>query len=287
MEEKNISEKSGAWKNIVIVLLAIAVIGLGIVVIKDRLDKGDSNQTKDVAKDSTKKDDVEKKDGTDKVEPKKIEVDKVKANEKIASLELSLKFALNYEKKGNRLDEVDWFNKDKIVFDQELLNNATKKFDFAFVSALGYIEGNDYKEDYCYNGEEATGCKAFKFDTFKKFYKDLFAEDLEEKSQYDSNEMFEVGVKDNFVYGSTWTGYSSADGIIMKFNSLVLNSDNTYDLLVDVITYNEEDYEKVLDYDNSSVVDGYENLVSYKLQLKLVKVNDDLYTIKSMIPIRK
>ena len=286
MEEKNDLKKSGAWKNIVIIVLAITVLGLGGFIINDKIiDKKSTNTETNSKQDQKEKEPKEEQAKEPQV--KEIEVDKVKANEKIASLELSLKFALNYEKKGNRLVEVDWFNKDKIVFEQELLNNATKKFDFAFVSALGYIEGNDYKEDYCYNGEEATGCKAFKFDTFKKFYKDLFAEDLEEKSQYDSNEMFEVGVKDNFVYGSTWTGYSGADGIIMKFNNLVLNSDSTYDLLVDVITYNEEDYEKVFDYDNSSVVDGYENLVSYKLQLKLVKVNDDLYTIKSMIPIRK
>jgi len=284
MEENIIQKekKTGTWKNVLIVILLLAVLGLGGYICYDKLIKEEPKQEQ---KESEKDEKQEEEKEPEKEEKKEqiTDVDVEKANEKLNSFNTALHFALDFEKVGDQLQETKWYLPKNIKYNTELLSNNTKKIDFVFGSAvLTQIDGIKYDVDE--TGEEVTGAHGIPFNTLANFYKNLLGEELAKASKYASNEYDYKVVKD-VVYGSFWSGYNSI-GTILKYQSLEKVNDE-YTLLIDVLAYDEEGYEDVIKYKEFDKKDYPADLVSYKLKAKLTKATEEIYTIKSIQIIKK
>ncbi len=263
------SERKDTWKDIVILLLLLAVIGLGGYVCYDKLIKGH------VSVENKKTDNEEAKDNKEEEEDK---FDVVKANEELDKLNIALHFALDYDTIGEIHKETYWYLPKHVKYDTELLDTDAKKHDFVFGS-LVLMSVEDLEADETPEGEEVTGAYAIPFDSYAQYYKDIIGGNIVKTTKYPSNE-FEYIVSRNNVYGGFWSGYGPL-GTILKYKSFE-EKDGEYTLVVDVIAYSEDEYEDVMQYDEYDVVDYKEDVVSYKLKLVLVKVSDGLYTVKSV-----
>ena len=276
-------KKSGAWKNVLIVILLLAVIGLAGYICYDKLIK---EEPKTEEKEEEKLPVKEQEEEKPAEEVKELKVDAAKANEKLEQLNLALHYALDYVRVNGVSNETNWFLPKNIKYNTELLDNDTRKMDFAFATAyILKVDGLIYDTDE--TGEEVTGAHGLKYEVFADLYKKLYGKDLVKASKYDSNEIDFKVVKD-VIYSGFWSGYPPL-GTLLKYKSLT-EENGVYTLTAYVITYDAEDdtsYENAMKYEAKDVsVDENNSMVSYKLQLKLEKVTDDLYTIKSLQAIK-
>ena len=277
-------KKSGAWKNVFIVILLLAVIGLAGYICYDNLIKEEPKTAEREEEKVSGKEEEETKPTEE--ENKEIIVNLTKANEKLEQLNLALHYALDYVRVNGVSNETNWFLPKNIKYNTELLDNDTRKMDFAFATAyILKVDGLIYDTDE--TGEEVTGAHGLKYEVFADLYKKLYGKDLVKASKYDSNEIDFKVVKD-VIYSGFWSGYPPL-GTLLKYKSLT-EENGVYTLTAYVITYDAEDdtsYEYAMKYEAKDVsVDENNSMVSYKLQLKLEKVTDDLYTIKSLQAIK-
>ena len=262
-------EKQDTWKNIIIVLLLLAVIGLGGYVCYDKLFKGNN---------STENKKTDNEEVINKEEKDEEKLDVVKVNEQLEKLNVALHFALDFESIGLTEKQTYWYLPENIKYNTELLDTEAKKHDFVFGS-LVLMNIKDLKAEETPEGEEVTGSFAIPFDTYGQYYKDIIGSSIIKKTKYPSNESEYIVSKGN-VYGIFWSGYGPL-GTILKYKSFE-EKDGEYTLFADVITYTDEEYEDIMKYDEYDVVEYSEDVISYKLKLVLTKVNDELYTIKSI-----
>ena len=272
-------EKKDTWKDVIILLLLLAVIGLGGYVCYDKLIKGHftTENEKIDNKEATNKDENQKEDEEIEDEEK---IDEIKANEQLDKLNTALHFALDFENvRDDSFDETYWYLPKNIKYNKELLATNAQKNDFVF-GTLVLLSVDSLIVDESYTGEEATGSYSISYDVYAQYYKDLLGDNLVKSTKYSSNECEYYIVSKNNIYGGFWSGYGPL-GTILKYNSLN-EIDGEYTLDVDVIAYDIEEYDKVMGYDKYDVVEYPKEVVSYKLKLILAKVNEELYTIKSI-----
>ena len=250
------SSKIDKWKNIAIIVLLLLVVVLLVILFGVKNKKSDQ-KTEEM--------------GT------VVEVDVKKANDSLKILGTALHFSLDGANK-------DWYVPSKVVYKKELLDRLAVKNDFVW-AAVVLTDKEDLFTTQERNGVRVTGEYSVHLNIYKNYYYNIFGDDIHDEKSYESiATKFEVTPFD-YIHGSFWEEYDDK-GTILKFNKLT-EKDGQYTLLIDVLAYDENNLEKVQEYSSSDKNDYPENLVSYRLQLKLTKATSEIYTIKSIQIIEK
>lgn len=231
---------------LVIGLLAIAVIGVGILGIRDSY-SANTDSKKIIRTDSSSN----------------VEVDKIEANKELNKLYYALIGALETgEEVQNRTGK------------GELLATPMERFQFAYFASYYNGDPNQSILDTNSMGYGVTGAYAVKLDYFKQYYRDLLNEEfdvsvLEGQSSY--------VVMNDYIYGSIMSGLSFSNTTlkIKSFNE----KDGKYYLLIDCLVSDEDEY---VNYAGDSVTEYPDEIVTYNLKL-ILKKNGNLYSIESMV----
>ena len=230
---------------VVVGILAIAVIGMGILGIRNSYSA--KTDEKEVLKTKTSN----------------VEVDKMAANKELNKLYYALIGALDsgevmQSRAGNG----------------ELLTTPLEKFKFAYFASYYNGDPNESVLDKNQFGMGVTGAYGVRLEYFKQYYNNLFGEEFNE-SALDGQSAYVIS--DGYIYGSIMSGVSFSS-TTLKFRSLNENGGKYY-LLIDCIVSDEDDY---LNYAGDSVVDYPDSVVTYNLKLVLNKVGN-FYAIESMV----
>jgi hypothetical protein len=230
---------------VVIGILAIAVIGIGILGIRNsysaRIDSKDELKTK----------------------TSNVEVDKTAANKELNKLYYALIGALDT---GEVIQSR--------IGSGELLSNPMEKFVFTYFASYYNGDPNQSILDKNAYGMGVTGAYAVKLDYFKQYYRDLFDEEFDTAVLDDQSEYV---IQDDYIYGSIMSGLSFSN-TTLKFRSLN-EKDGKYYLLIDCIVSDDDEY---LDYAGDSIVDYPEDIITYNIKMVLNK-KGNFYSIESMV----
>lgn len=230
---------------VVIGILAIAVIGIGVLGIRN------SYSAKIDSKSELK------------TRTSNVEVDKTAANKELNKLYYALIGALDT---GEVIQSR--------IGSGELLSEPMEKFVFAYFASYYNGDPNESILDKNAYGMGVTGAYAVKVEYFKQYYKNLFDQEFDMNVLEDQ---VEYVVQDGYIYGSIMSGLSFSN-TTLKFRSLNERNGKYY-LLIDCIVSDEDEY---LNYAGDSIVDYPEDIVTYNIKMVLNK-KGNLYSIESMV----
>ena len=240
-----LQRKTSSPIKVIIGILAIAVIGIGVLGIRNSYSA--RLEEKDVLKTRTSN----------------VEVDKMAANKELNKLYYALIGALDT---GEVIQSR--------VGSGELLSDPMEKFAFAFFASYYNGDPNESILDKNASGMGVTGAYAVKVNSFKSYYKNLFNEEFNEVILEDQPAYV---INDGYIYGSIMNGLSFSN-TTLKIRSLN-ERDGKYYLLIDCIVSDEDEY---LNYAGDSIVDYPEDIVTYNIKMVLNK-KGNFYAIESMV----